>query len=270
MKQIEDLTGFNPVAMGGSPNPDQGKAVTEYAMMGMSDVLKPVLKQVNVLKSNVARNMCLRLQHVVQTDKTAYKAYQDVVGETSLELLKISDGGDVKYGIRTHARPTQQDVAELKQMIGLSLKNGRDGKVGITEADAVRFNAMINSGASLKRVALLLDFANQKAQEEAEARAVRAQQLDQQGAQQLAAMKSQQEQQQTALETQSDIAKTNSEAVADLINKAYDKGELNFQEALVRLQPQMAQQPQQQQPMPQQQQEQQGEQRQMPTAEPVA
>ena len=246
MKQIEDLTGFNPIAMGGSPNPDQGKAVTEYAMMGMSDVLKPVLKQVNVLKSNVARNMCLRLQHVVQTDQTAYKAYQDVVGETSLELLKISDGGDVKYGIRTHARPTQQDIAELKQTIAISLQNGRDGKVGITEADAVRFNAMINSGSSLKQVALLLDFANHKAKEEEEARSARAQQLSQQGAQQLAAMKLQQEQQQVAMETQSDIAKTNSEAVADLINKAYDKGELNFQAALGMLRPQMAQQSQQQ------------------------
>lgn len=232
MKQVEELTGINPVSMGAQPDPGQGKAVTEFALVGTNEVLKGVLKKANIIKSDVARAMCLRLQHVIDADSRAMEAYKDVVGETRLELVRIANGHDVKYGVRTHARPTDQDIRELKEMISLSLKNGRDGKVGITEADFVRFNAMINSGTSLKRVALLLDFANQKAQREAEERAMRAQQLDQQGAQQLAAQKAALEERSKQIETLSEIAKENIKGRNEVLVKAVGLSQIGYQEAL--------------------------------------
>ena len=106
----------------------------------------------------------------------------------------------------------------------MSLKNGRDGKVGITEADYIRFKSMMASGASLKRVALLLDFANQKAQREAEARAMRAQQADQQGAQQLAMQKMQMEKDALFLKTQSELLITNAKGRNDILVKAVTEG----------------------------------------------
>ena len=57
-----------------------------------------------------------------------------------ISLLKIADGHDVRYGIRTHTRPTDAEIQEIFEAINLSLKNGRDGKVGITEADSVRLS----------------------------------------------------------------------------------------------------------------------------------
>lgn len=235
MREVERLTGVNAITLGVQPSPQVGKAVTEFSLAGTNDILRGVLKQANVLKSDVARAKCLRLQHVVSSDPTAKKAYVDVIGETSLELLKISDGGDVRYGIRTHARPTEMDIAELKEMISLSLKNGRDGKVGITEADFIRFNSMINAGASLKRVALLLDFANKKAQEEAEERAARAQQLDQQGAQQLAAQKDQIEAQSVIRKAQADVLVSNAKSKGKILEQAVSEGTITWNEALYRL-----------------------------------
>lgn len=251
MKQIEDLTGINPVSMGANPSPDQGKAVTEFAIIGTNDILKGVLRPANILKSNAARAACLRLSHVVHADKRAYGLYKNIVGETSLETLKIAQGHDVTYGIRTHARPTQQEVAAIDEMLMLSLKNGRDGKVGITEADYIRFKSMMASGASLKRIALLLDFANQKAEEEAEAKASRLQQENIQGTQQLEQQKAQQAQQELMMKTQAEISVKNIEGRNALLKEAVANNEMTAMQALAMLgieQPPQAQPQQQQQP----------------------
>lgn len=230
VRQIEDLTGINPITMGGTPDADTGKAVSEYSIMGTSDILKNIVKKANILKSNVARNMCLRFQYAVKSGRG--DAYEDIVGKTALETLKIAEGHDVKYGIRTHARPTQQDIRELKEMISLALKNGRDGKVGITEADYVRFNAMINAGESLKRVAMLLGAANRKAQREAEEKEMRFQQLNQQNAQMLAQQKSQLEAATLQMETQAKLAEEAMKGRNSVIEEAVKMGSLAWQQAL--------------------------------------
>lgn len=244
-RQITELTGINPISIGEAPNPETGKAVTEFSIMGTNDILKNIIIEANVLKSDVARNACLRLQYVVKHDKRAKDVYAGVIGESELELLKIAEGHDVRYGIRTHARPTAAEKQKLEEAISLSLKNGRDGKVGITEADYVRFMFMLEAGESLKRIAMLLGAAHRKAQKEAEERAMRAQQLDQQGAQQLVAQKQQADTNSQMLKTQAEIAVNNNKVQGDILVKAVDKGELNWQQAwaMVNGQP-MPQQPQ--------------------------
>ena len=247
MQQVERLTGVNPVSMGESPEKGIGKAVTEFSIMGTNDVLKGVVKQANILKSDVARKITLRLQHVIGSDRTAYSAYVDVVGESALELVKTANGGDVKYGIRTHARPTEQDIVELKTMIADELRNGRDGKKTISTADAVRFNQMINSGASLKRVALLLEFSAKKAMEDAEAREMRAQELNAQTAQQAAMFKEEEMRKTKFLEMQASIQTENAKGKVKILETAVNNGQLPWEQALVLLGNQPMQQPQQQQ-----------------------
>jgi hypothetical protein len=232
LKMIEEQTGFNPISMGANPNPETGKAVTEYSIAGTNDILKNVVKQVNILKSDAARAICLRLQYVVSDSKRARKGYSDIVSDTDLELLKIAEGNDVKYGIRTHVRPTQQEIKDIYTSIELSLKNGRDGKVGITDADVVRFKAMIQSGASLKRVAQLLSFANKKAQEQAEERLMRKTQVDAQTAKAAQDGKLQADLASENAKTQGTIASNNSKSVGDLIVKAYEKGDMDIRKGL--------------------------------------
>lgn len=253
LRQIEELTGINPLTMGATPDTGVGKAVNEYSIVGTSDILKNIVKKANILKSDIARNMTLRLNYVVQNKPQSIKAYEDVVGEGDLQLLKIAQGNDVKYGIRTHARPTQQDIAELKEMISLSLKNGRDGKVGITEADYVRFNYMINAGESLKRVAMLLGAATRKAQRESEERAMRAQQMDAQNAQALNQQKAQQDAQKIMMESQAKLAEERLKGMNNILDTAVKNNGVDWREALAMMgvqapqaQPQQEQQPQQQ------------------------
>ena len=220
-KMIEETTGINPLTLGSQPTSGQGKAVTEFSIEGTNNVLAGIIGRANVLKSDVARNICLRLQLVVGSDKKAKERYKNVIGETRLELLKIAEGHDVRYGIRTQVRPTDQEIAEIFEMINMSLKNGRDGKVGITEADAVRFKSMIHSGASLKRVAQLLDFAAHKAQEERTLREQENQkmnaQLNQQTEQMKAQLRLEEEQRRKAMEQEAYRQK----AIGDLLLEAY-------------------------------------------------
>jgi len=256
MKQIEELTGINPVSMGATPTQEMGKAVTEYSIMGTNDILKGVLRKANIVKSNVARSMCLRLAHVIEADPKAFDAYKDVVGEASLEAIKIANGHDVKYGIRTHARPTEQEVQSIKEMLAFALKNGRDGKARITEGDYMRFINMLSSGASLKRIALLLDFSLEKAQEREEEKASRIQKENIQGTQMLEAQKAQQAKEAVSMETQSDIAKENVKGRNSILEQAVSKGEMSALQALQMIGinvPQAPQQQTQQQQIPQKQ-----------------
>ena len=224
-KMIEETTGINPVTLGSSPQKDQGKGVTEFAIQGTSNVLSGIVSRINTLKSDVARNNCLRLQLVVHTDKKAFDRYKNAIGETRMELLKIAEGHDVKYGVKTQVRPTEQEIQEIFEMINLSLKNGRDGKVGITEADAVRFKDMVHSGASLKRIAQLLGFAIKKAQEQLDQREKQNQILNSQLGQQTEQAKAKLDIQALSMKKQIEQEAKRNQAVGKILEKAYDKGD---------------------------------------------
>jgi hypothetical protein len=71
LRQVEELTGINPLAMGATPDKDVGKAVSEFSIIGTSDILKNIVKKANVLKSDIARDMCLRLAYVVNNKSKA-------------------------------------------------------------------------------------------------------------------------------------------------------------------------------------------------------
>ena len=104
--------------------------------------------------------------------------------------------------------------------------------MGITEADMIRFKSMIHSGASLKRVAQLLSFANKQAQDEAEARAERAQKMNSdlamQNEQQKAQLEVQKAQQEGAITAEGERVK----AIGDVIQKAHELGQIDYIKAL--------------------------------------
>lgn len=231
-KMIEDTTGINALSLGASPNQTQGKAVTEFAIEGTNNALSGIILKANVLKAEGARNVCLRLQIACSSNKKSFNLYKNVIGETRMELLKIAEGHDARYAIRTQVRPTDQEKQELFEVINMSIKNGRDGKVGITEADVVRFKSMINSGASLKRVAQLLAFANKKAQDEAQVAAERSQQLNAQLAQQTEQMKSQLDIQTTGMKTQMAVEQAKQKSIGDILLEAVKLNTKSADEAL--------------------------------------
>ncbi len=250
MSLIEQTTGINPISLGASPSADQGKAVTEYSIAGTNDILKGIVQRASVLKSFVAKNMCLRLQFVVKNKSRARKGYGGVIGDDRLELLKIAEGNDVKYGMKTHTRPQNQEKQDLLEMISLSLKNGRDGKVGITEGDAVRFKSMIENGTSLKRVALVLDYANRKAKEEAAATAQQNIKVQGEQQQQLEALQAQNRQVEVQLEIQKQVTIDNNKAKLDAGLEAVKNGKMTYEDYEVRvlgIQKQPQSQPMQQQ-----------------------
>lgn len=264
LKLIEDLTGIDPIWLGATPAPDTGKAVTEFSMSATNDILSGILKQTNILKSDSARASCLLLQAVIRQHEVAKKAYSGVIGETNLELLKIAEGHDVMYGIRTRVRPTEQEIRDLVEMVNLSLKNGRDGKVGITEADAVRFKAMIQEGHSLKRVAQLLEFANRKAQQKAQEKEMLMMEENRKTQQEGLMLQAQIAEQTKMLEVRGQALISDKDTTNKLILAAYEKGALPFDAAMRLLSPQPAQ------PQPQQPQIQGQQQLEQPAGQPVS
>lgn len=243
---IEQMTGINPISMGAQPSAEMGKAVAEFAIAGTDSILKNIVKKCNVLKSNVARSCCLRLQYIMRDASKAQKGYGDIIGDTELELIRMADGQDVRYGIRTHVRPTRDEIQSLYQTIDLSLKNGRDGKVGITEADAVRLRAMISAGSSLKRVAQLLSFAHKRAEDAAQAKAVEMQKINVQVADQTAQIEVQKKTVENGLGIQLVQASESAKLSGALLLEAYKKGDKTFEEISAILSGQQPGQPGQQ------------------------
>ena len=104
-RMMQETTGIEPTTLGNSPEPRQGKAVTLFAIEGTNNVLSGIISKANILKAESAKNICLRLQIACSANKKSFNYYKNVVGETRMELLKIAEGHDVRYGIRTQVRP---------------------------------------------------------------------------------------------------------------------------------------------------------------------
>ena len=99
----------------------------------------------------------------------------------------------------------------------------------------------------------MLDFANKKAKEEAEARRLAAMKQEQQGTQITNQQKAQQAQQEKLMETQSSIAIENVKGRNNILDKAVGAGTMSPEQALAMIYGQSQGQPQQPAPQPEQQ-----------------
>ena len=96
----------------------------------------------------------------------------------------------------------------------------------------VRFKSMIDSGASLKRVAQLLAFANEKAQQQAQAASDHSQQVAAQVSQQTEQVKSQLSIQETGLKTQMQVEAEKQKAIGAILLEGVKLGSKPVDEAL--------------------------------------
>ena len=194
LKLIENVTGFNPLTMG-TVNPNNPVSTSEMAASATSDTLRPILTGVLSVKENMAKNVVLTIQLLLQYDKDAQKTYSEIIGQRGIKLMQIAEGNAVKYGINLEARPSDQEKRDLLESAKIALQSGRNGQPGITEADYFAITGVLNSGGSLRLAEMWLESSIRKNKklimEQAQANSTQQAQVQMQSAQAAEQMKTQ-------------------------------------------------------------------------------
>jgi hypothetical protein len=154
---IENITGLNPVALGQTPNPNAPVTTTEMSVTAMASTLKPHLTAYSTVKKAMSENITRWAQIRIKTSSYSRKAYASVLSPLDVEILKASEGDNVSYGITLNPRPTDTEKQTIYQQVQVAMQVDRDGKDGgINISDGLALTSMLESGASLKVVEMML------------------------------------------------------------------------------------------------------------------
>jgi len=192
---LSEVTGINPVALGQSPNPEAPVSTTEAALQATTNVIKPIITAMRELKENIAVSLMSMIQTGIKADSGIAKSYELIVGPSGLEYIKKAEKSSVMYGIKMEAKPDQLFKQSMSKYIQIALQNGRDGKAGVDLPEAMLLEERLLRGEDITQLRQDLAFflaRSKKQQEQKERENI---QLQNQGLQQLEAMKGQQKQQ---------------------------------------------------------------------------
>ena len=167
MKLIEDMTGLSPVSLGGTPNPDAPVGTTERSIESTHNALKPMIRSVFYVKSNLGKITGIRIQQLLKYDDLAREQYTKVVGDQDVQSVILARDSGAEYGFNMEARPTQQEKMNLLRAAEIAMAPGRDGVPGIEYADYSYIVERLMGGGNLKEMRLYLVQARKKAKKEA-------------------------------------------------------------------------------------------------------
>ena len=165
---VENLTGFSPLTIGGTPDKDAPVKTSEMSYAATNDILGFILSGYLRVKEMMAKNVSLWIQVKIKQGGGAEEAYREIIGDDGIKIMKLAEKNNVQYGINLIPRPTEIEKREIYESAKISLQNGRDGKPGITEADFFSIMNVLNSGGSLKLAEMILENSIGKSQKRAE------------------------------------------------------------------------------------------------------
>jgi hypothetical protein len=174
MKQIENLTGINPVSLGGTPDPSAPVATTQAALQATSNVLKPIVDACFEIKQDTGSCMMRRIQVGIRNNDKIRKAYSGVISPNDMDALLQMESEGVQYGLSLRARPDRNAKAKFENWIALALQNVREQRPGIELPDAIYFTSQLDRGVDLNDLEDQLRYFIAKYKEEAEENSNRA------------------------------------------------------------------------------------------------
>lgn len=171
MKEIEHMTGINPVSLGGTPDPNAPVATTQAALQATANVLKPIIDSCFEVKQSVGECMMRRIQIGIRNSEKIRKAYTGVIAPSDMEALKAMEAEGVQYGLSMKVKPDRNTKARFEKWIDIALANVREERPGIELPDAIYFTSQLDNGADLDELEDQLRYFIEKNKEEAQANA---------------------------------------------------------------------------------------------------
>ena len=214
---IYDHTGLNPVALGSQPEKTETLGQTEISVSASANAIGGLYRAVSNIKEGSAYITLLQLQSIINNDKD--NPYKQLFGSKVYKTMqKIAKEDIRRMSISIQDMPTQIEINEINNFIGIALAGGKNGNAGITISQAAMLKSMIQEGKPYKLIALKLkNFQDQETEKmnKTQMEMIKAQGQEVQQQQQ---QKAKAEMQQTQLEGQIDMAKIKVEKDAELRN----------------------------------------------------
>jgi len=167
-KQLELMTGINPVSLGASPDPNAPVGTTQAALQATTNVLKPLMDACFELKKGVGTCMMRRMQVGIRNSEKIRSAYAGVISPNDIEALRMMENEGVQYGLTLKAKPDMKQKMRFEKWIDIALQNTREQRPGIDLNDAIWFMSQLEAGADISELEKQLEYAIEKNKQEAE------------------------------------------------------------------------------------------------------
>jgi hypothetical protein len=167
-KQLELMTGINPVSLGASPDPNAPVGTTQAALQATTNVLKPLMDACFELKKSTGECMMRRIQVGIKNSDKIREAYVGVISPSDMEALRLIEAEGVQYGLSLKAKPDMKQKMRFENWINIALQNTREQRPGIDLNDAIWFMSQLENGADLLDLEKQLEYAIEKNKQESE------------------------------------------------------------------------------------------------------
>lgn len=183
---LRDITGMNELTDGSTPDPRTLTTIAKLAADGSNNAFGPIVSADRFLTEDLSKSIMLRLQDAVQ--KGDVRGYVRALGSNTLKFIRVSENVALhEFGIVIEEKPTEEQKMRLLQHLEKAYANGM-----VDPEDSI----IVENTDNLKVAQQLLAYRWKKKQREAEAKAMRDQQMNGQ-IQQESAMVAEQAKQQT-------------------------------------------------------------------------
>ena len=182
---IEDITGFSPMAIGGTPDPEAPVKTSEMAMSATNDSLKNILSAYLTMKEHIFQGNVLSVQNKIRYDKPTRKSYIEITGRRKMQAMLVANKNNVAYGFTMEARPSSFELQEMYKQAQISLANGREGKPGIDLGTSFRITRILNSTGNVRLAEMVLNSSIERSRKKFDKAAKENMKIQQDGAAQI-------------------------------------------------------------------------------------
>ncbi len=172
-RQLELMTGINPVSLGASPDPNAPVGTTQAALQATLNVLKPIMDACYEIKKGTGECLMRRIQTGIRNSEKIREAYVGIISSSDMESLRIMESEGVQYGLSLKAKPDMKQKMRFEKWIDIALQNTREQRPGIDLNDAIYFMSQLENGADLLDLEKQLEYAIEKNKQEAQAQVER-------------------------------------------------------------------------------------------------
>ena len=201
MQLLRDITGFNEITDGSTPNARMLKSIGQMAQQSTNNAINYLMTAEQKVTEKLCRSLMMRIQDAAE-DGTIV-GYQKALGSNSMEFFKLSK--DVSFrnlGIYFNHHPDIYEKELMVQRLETALKSGQ-----ITLSDVIRIEGMTN----VYQQKLYLDSSIKKNEERRAMLERQNMEVNAQTQQQSLQMNQQAEQQKMQMEHQSKMEQINAE-----------------------------------------------------------
>jgi hypothetical protein len=158
MRFVEDLTGFSPIALGGTPSKDTQVGTQEMSMRSTQASLRPYEEAIKTIKQQLSEASAEAIQLAIKYDNKAREIYETIIGKEGIQRIKTAKKFYTQYGFKLVPKPRESKIRELIGDINLAYQKKQQGMAGLNEAEKAQLIFEIDNGANMTHLLYKMNY----------------------------------------------------------------------------------------------------------------